>query len=319
MVRAMFQVESAQRDNQTGKTGHSSSMTGLAESKNGTGREATSNVREPSGYRGKLFEWLLIAIAVAYAAGLLLAPLVAIIVGAFGEGLRAAVKEISSTDAISSLKLTLVMAVGATAVNTVFGVCIAWVLVRDNFWGRRILNGLVDMPFAVSPVIAGFMLILLFGRGGWLTPITDALGVKVVFALPGILLATIFISLPFVIREVAPVLAQVSADQEDAARTIGANRLLTFWHVTLPAIRWGLLYGVSLTFARAVGEIGAVLVVSGGVSRLTETSTLYIFRSLDDRNYVGANAMAVFLAALSFGILMVIEYFKRRTEQTQTT
>jgi sulfate transport system permease protein len=136
--------------------------------------------------------------------------------------------------------------------------------------------------------------------------------------MPGILLATIFISLPFVIREVAPVLAQVSADQEDAALTIGANRLLTFWHVTLPAIRWGLLYGVSLTFARAVGEIGAVLVVSGGVSRLTETSTLFIFRSLDDRNYVGANAMAVFLAALSFVILMVIEYFKKRTEQTQT-
>jgi sulfate transport system permease protein len=211
------------------------------------------------------------------------------------------------------------MAVGATAINTVFGVCIAWVLVRDNFWGRRILNGLVDMPFAVSPVIAGFMLILLFGRTGWLTSITDALGVKVVFALPGILLATIFISLPFVIREVAPVLGQVSRDQEDAALTIGANRLQTFWHVTLPAIRWGLLYGVSLTFARAVGEIGAVLVVSGGVSRLTETSTLFIFRSLDDRNYIGANAMAVVLAAISFLILMVIEFLKKRTEHAQST
>src|SRR5262249_8927127 len=149
MVRAMFQVESAQRDNQTGKTGHSSSMTGLAESKNGTGREATSNVREPSGYRGKLFEWLLIAIAVAYAAGLLLAPLVAIIVGAFGEGLRAAVKEISSTDAISSLKLTLVMAVGGTGVDTVFGGWLAWGLVGGNFFGRGSLNGLHGMSFVV--------------------------------------------------------------------------------------------------------------------------------------------------------------------------
>jgi sulfate/thiosulfate transport system permease protein len=315
----MFQVESAQRDNRTEATRHSLSTNGSASSNQSLDVEEESDGRASSGFRGRVFEWVLIAIVVAYAAGLLLAPLVAIFLGAFGEGLSAVVREMTSIDAISSLKLTLVMAVGATAVNTIFGVCIAWVLVRDSFWGRRILNGLVDMPFAVSPVIAGFMLILLFGRGGWLTSLTDALGVKVVFALPGILLATIFISLPFVIREVAPVLAQVSADQEDAALTIGANRLLTFWHVTLPAIRWGLLYGVSLTFARAVGEIGAVLVVSGGVSRLTETSTLFIFRSLDDRNYVGANAMAVFLAALSFVILMVIEYFKKRTEQTQTT
>lgn len=268
--------------------------------------------------RAKLGEWALIAIVVLYAAGLLLAPLVAIVWGSLAEGVSAFAREITSADAVSSLKLTLVMAVGATVINTVFGVCIAWVLVRDNFWGRRILNGLVDMPFAVSPVIAGFMLILLFGRTGWFTPLTEALGIKVVFALPGILLATVFISLPFVIREVAPVLSEVSLDQEDAAFTIGASRLLTFWHVTLPAIRWGLLYGVSLTFARAVGEIGAVLVVSGGVSRLTETSTLFIYRSLDERNYVGANAMAVLLAAISFVILLVIELLKKRTEQTQT-
>jgi len=315
----MFQAENAQHHNRTEETQRSSSLNGSASSNGSLDVDGEGDGQASSGFRGKIFEWIMIAIVIAYAAGLLLAPLVAILLGAFGEGFSAVVKEMSSTDAISSLKLTLVMAVGATAVNTIFGVCIAWVLVRDSFWGRRILNGLVDMPFAVSPVIAGFMLILLFGRGGWLTPLTDALGIKVVFALPGILLATIFISLPFVIREVAPVLAQVSEDQENAAMTIGANRLLTFWHVTLPAIRWGLLYGVSLTFARAVGEIGAVLVVSGGVSRLTETSTLYIFRSLDDRNYVGANAMAVFLAALSFVILMVIEYFKKRTEQTQAT
>jgi len=265
----------------------------------------------------RLGEIVLIAIVIIYAASLILGPLLAIIWGALAEGFKVAINELSSPEAVSSLKLTLIMAASATIINTVFGVCIAWVLVRDNFWGRRILNGLVDMPFAVSPVIAGFMLILLFGRTGWLTSITDALGLKIVFALPGILLATIFISLPFVIREVAPVLAQVSVDQEDAALTIGANRLQTFWHVTLPAIRWGLLYGVSLTFARAVGEIGAVLVVSGGVSQLTETSTLFIFRSLDDRNYVGANAMAVVLAGISFVILLAIESIKKRTEHTR--
>ena len=282
------------------------------------GGEKAARNNSPGITRAKVVEWVLIAIVVLYAAGLLLAPLIAIFWGALAEGFGAVVREITSADAVSSLKLTLIMAASATLINTVFGLCIAWVLVRDKFWGRRILNGLVDMPFAVSPVIAGFMLILLFGRTGWLTPVTEALGIKVVFALPGILLATIFISLPFVIREVAPVLGQVSLDQEDAALTIGANRLQTFWHVTLPAIRGRLLYGVSLTFARAVGEIGAVLVVSGGVSRLTETSTLFIFRSLDDRNYVGANAMAVVLAGISFAILMVIEFLKKRTEQTRT-
>jgi len=262
-----------------------------------------------------LGRWALIAVVVLYAAGLLLAPIVAIVWGSLAEGVGAFLREVTSADALSSLKLTLIMAFGATLINAVFGVCIAWVLVRDDFLGRRILNGLVDMPFAVSPVIAGFMLILLFGRTGWFTPVINALGIKVVFALPGILLATVFISIPFVIREVAPVLSQASVEQENAALTIGANRLLTFWHVTLPAIRWGLLYGVSLTFARAVGEIGAVLVVSGGVRGYTETSTIFIFRSLDDRNYVGANAMAVVLAAISFVVLLAIEFVKKRTEQ----
>jgi sulfate transport system permease protein len=159
------------------------------------------------------------------------------------------------------------------------------------------------------------MLLLLFGRNGWLTPVIDALEIKVVFALPGMLLATIFISLPFVVREVMPVLAQVNRDQEEAAYTMGASGWQTFRRVTLPAIRWGLLYGVSLTFARAVGEIGAVLVVSGGVSGITETSTLFILRSLDDRNYTGANAMAIVLAAISFAVLIAIELFKKRAER----
>lgn len=265
--------------------------------------------------RSKIIEWALIAVVVLYAAGLLVAPLVAIVWGAFAEGAGEFISQITSADALNALKLTLIMAVSATVINTVFGVCIAWVLVRDNFWGKRILNGLVDMPFAVSPVIAGFMFILLFGLNGWFAPLTDALGLKVVFAMPGILLATIFISLPFVIREVMPVLSQLSLDQENAAYTMGASRWQTFWHVTLPAIRWGLFYGISLTFARAVGEIGAVLVVGGTVSNSTETATVFIFRSLDDRNSVGANAMAVILASVSFVILMVIESFKRRAEK----
>jgi sulfate/thiosulfate transport system permease protein len=277
---------------------------------------AKLNPRSKSASATRIIEYLLIAIVLLYAGGLLIAPLLAIFWGAFAEGFSAFGREITSEDALSSLKLTLILAVSATVINTLFGMAVAWILVRDDFRGKRFVNGLVDMPFAVSPVIAGFMLILLFGRTGWFAPLIETLGIKVVFALPGMLLATIFISLPFVIREVMPVLAQVNLDQEHAAYTIGASRWQTFLHVTLPAIRWGLLYGISLTFARAVGEIGAVLVVSGGVSRLTETSTLFIFRSLDDRNTVGAYAMSVVLAAASFVILMLIEFFKKRTKES---
>jgi sulfate transport system permease protein len=257
---------------------------------------------------------VLIALVVAYAGVLLAGPLVAILWGALGSGLREFFSQLSSRDAIEALKLTLVLSVGATVLNTVFGVAIAWVLVRDEFPGKRFVNGLVDLPFAVSPIIAGFMLILLFGRGGWFTPLFDALGVKVVFSFPGMLLATTFVSLPFVVREVMPVLEHVGVEQELAALTLGAGPLRAFWHVTLPSIRWGLLYGVSLTFARAVGEFGAVLVVSGGVSRSTESATLYIFRSLDDRNYAGAYAMAVVLALLSCAVLAAMEFFKKRTD-----
>jgi sulfate/thiosulfate transport system permease protein len=262
---------------------------------------------KPKKRRG-LVEHGLIAAAVLYAAVLLIGPLAAIVWGALSEGVAGFVREVFSADALSALRLTLILGVAATLVNLVFGVAVAWVLVRDGFKGRQILNGLVDLPFAVSPVIAGFMLILLFGRDGWLTFISDALGVKVVFALPGMLLATTFVSIPFVIREVMPVLAQAGTEQEAAAYTMGASHWQTFWHVTLPSIRWGLLYGVSLTLARALGEFGAIL-------GLTETSTLFIFRSLDDRNYVAAYSMALVLALISFSILMLMEFLKQRTHQ----
>lgn len=263
--------------------------------------------------RPRLLEWVLIVIALLYAAVLLAAPLVTIALGALSEGFRVFLEQITAANAVSALKLTLLLGVGATVINVIFGVCVAWVLVRDDFPGKRILNGLVDLPFAVSPVIAGLMIILLFGRGGWLTPLSDALGLKVVFAWPGMLLATIFISLPFVIREVAPVLAQMGSQQEQAAYTMGATGWQAFRHITLPSIKWGLLYGVSLTFARTIGEIGAVLVVSGGVSGLTETSTLYIFRSLDDRNYIAAYSTAAVLATMSFLVLVCMEFFRKRS------
>jgi sulfate transport system permease protein len=261
--------------------------------------------------RPRAIEWLLIGAVLLYAAALLVGPLAAIAWGALARGVGVFVEEVTSADALSALRLTLVLGVTATAINVVLGTLVAWVLVRDDFPGKRLVNGLVDLPFAVSPVIAGFMLILLFGRGGWLAPGAEALGIKVVFALPGMLLATVFVSLPFVIREVMPVLEQLGLEQEHAAYTLGASRWQTFWRVTLPGIRWGLLYGVSLTFARAIGEFGAVLVVSGGVSGLTETSTVYIFRTLDDRNEAGAYAMALALAALSFVVLVAMEWVRK--------
>lgn len=263
--------------------------------------------------RPGVVEWVLILIVIGYAALLLLLPLIAIASGALSQGLTVLWEQVTSPDSLNALKLTLGLSIGATLINMVFGVCVAWVLVRDNFWGQRIINGLVDLPFAVSPVIAGLMIILLFGRNGWLTPVTDALGFKIVFALPGMLLATTFISLPFVIREVMPVLAQLGDDQEQAAYTMGATHWQGFWHITLPSIRWGLLYGISLTFARSVGEFGAVLVVSGGVSGLTETSTLFIFRSLDDRNYIAAYSTAAVLATMSFLVLVCMEFFRKRS------
>lgn len=258
-------------------------------------------------------EWILILIVMFYAAVLLLLPLAAIAWGALSEGLTALWEQVTSPHSLNALKLTLGLSIGSTLINMVFGVCVAWVLVRDNFWGQRVINGLVDLPFAVSPVIAGLMVILLFGRNGWFTPIADAFGIKIVFALPGMLLATTFISLPFVIREVMPVLAQIGDDQEQAAYTMGATPWQAFWHITLPSIRWGLLYGISLTFARSIGEFGAVLVVSGGVSGLTETSTLFIFRSLDDRNYIAAYSTAAVLATMSFLVLVCMEFFRKRS------
>lgn len=269
--------------------------------------------------RRRFGEAVFLAVVLAYAGILLVGPLAAIVWSALSSGIAEFFAQLTSPNALAALRLTLLLATAATAINTAFGVCIAWVLVRDDFPGKRFVNGLVDLPFAASPVIAGYMLILLFGRSGWLTPVTDLLGVKVVFAVPGMLLATMFVSMPFVVREVMPMLAHVGTTQEMAAYTLGAGPWKTFWRVTLPSIRWGLLYGISLTFARAIGEFGAVLVVSGGVTGLTETATLFIYRALDDRNPAGASAMALTLGLTSFGVLGLMEWSRKRIAATGET
>ncbi|MBI4509462.1 MAG: sulfate ABC transporter permease subunit [Deltaproteobacteria bacterium] len=257
------------------------------------------------------------ASVVAYVGVLLVAPVVAILWGAMREGPVAFVSSLFMRDSLHALYLSIVLTVIAVVANTAFGTLVAWVLTRDRFRGRNLLSGLVDVPFAISPVIVGFALILLFGPKGWLGPIVQATGIKVVFALPGMAIATIFVSIPFVIREVGLVLDQVGEDQEQAAYTLGASALRTFLLVTLPNIRWGLVYGALLTTARALGEFGAILVVSGGIAGLSETGTMFVFRALDDRRDLAAYSMSVALAALSIGLIAIMDYLRRRREAAE--
>ena len=261
------------------------------------------------------FAKLLIGIVVAYLAILILLPLAAIVQGAFSKGVEALVDALRAPDVQHAFLLSVQLAVAAVAVNALFGTMVAWVLVRQNFWGKGFFNALIDLPFVVSPVITGYMIILLFGRRGWFAPFVEWTNLKVAFAVPGMLLVTIFVSLPFVIREVMPVLREIGAESEDAAHTLGASGWRTFWRVTMPSIRWGLIYGITLTMARALGEFGGVLVAGGAVSGKTETATLYIFRALDERQYIGAYGAALILALISFTVLIGVELLRQRTEK----
>ncbi len=255
---------------------------------------------------------LLIGLVMAYAAILVVAPLVSLTAGAFEEGLGPVIEALGQPDVLASFWRTLLVSLIVVAIHSVFGTVVAWVMVRHTFPGRSLLNGLIDMPFAVSAVVAGYMLLLLFGRNGLLAPVLTALNIKIAFALPGIILATLFVSMPFMIRELIPVLEAFGVKQEQAAATLGANGWQTFWYVTLPALRWGFIYGVTLTFARALGEFGAVLVIGGGLQGRTETSTLYIFRALDERQYVGAYSAALVLGLFSLMLIMGTDLLRRK-------
>ncbi len=251
---------------------------------------------------------LLLFIVLGYAALLLLAPMVAIVQGALANGLDQLIQAMTTPDVIDAFELTFLLAFGAVIVNTIAGIALAWVLVRHNFPGKNLVNAFVDAPFAFSPVIIGYAVILLFGRNGWFA--SDAF--QVAFAWPGMLLVTIFVSLPFVIREVQPVLAELTKEQEDAAHTLGAGNWKTFHRIVLPQIWSGLLYGIVLTFARSVGEFGAVAVVGGSIERQTETATIYVYRALNDLNPTAAYGVSVALGLLSIGILIAMSLLRRR-------
>lgn len=254
----------------------------------------------------------LLALALFCVAVLLVGPVVGIAWKALGSGFGVVSDTLMQPDVVAAAKLTASITLITVGITTVFGVITSIVLVRHRFPGRRFFNALVDLPLAVSPVTVGLMAVLLFGRGGWFEPFFTSRGISIIFAVPSMVLVTVFICVPFVIREVGPVLEELGTEEEDAARTLGANPIQTFFRVTLPNIRWGLLYGVALSTARALGEIGAVLIVSGQIQGQNETLTLYIFRAFEERQNVQGNVVALLLATVSILLLAAIEIFKRK-------
>lgn len=261
---------------------------------------------------------LLIAIVWIYFGLLLITPLAYLCGQAVQEGLAVFWTEITRPEALHGFALTVEITAIVLAVNLVAGTITALVLARQDFTGKTLLSGLIDLPFAVSPVIAGFMLILLFGPETILGTFFGTMGIKILYAFPAMVLATLFVTFPFVVRELTPLLQTLGTDGEEAARTLGANEWQVFFKVTLPAIRWGMIYGATLTIARAIGEFGAVLVVSGNILQLTQTATLHIYQSYVDFNYVGAYAVAAVLIAVSFLILVLLETAKAKTATVLT-
>jgi sulfate/thiosulfate transport system permease protein len=263
--------------------------------------------------------WGLRSVALLYLAALLIVPVAMIFYRTFEHGLSEPIDAVTSPDGLHAFWLTIVCVGIAVPLNTVFGVITALVLVRQEFRGKALINAVIDVPFAISPVVIGLALFLVYAPrnswfGGWLLDN----GVQVIFSTPGMVLATIFVSLPFVVREVMPVLQEIGTDQEEAAKTLGASPWQTFWRVTLPAIRWGVTYGVVLATARALGEFGAVSVVAGNVSGSggTQTLPLFVKDQFDNFSLAGAYAAAIVLAILAMAVLFSMNYLQKRSARS---
>lgn len=261
---------------------------------------------------GRASRWGLRSFALGYLALLLLVPLGMIFYRAFEHGLGVAFDSVTTPDALHAFYLTIVVTAIAVPFNTIFGVGCALLLVRTEFRGKAVINAIIDLPFAISPVVVGLSLLLVYSETGWFGDWLNANGIQVIFAMPGIVLATIFVTLPFVVREVVPVLHEVGDEQEQAAQTLGANWWQTFWRITLPAIRWGVSYGVVIATARALGEFGAVAVVSGRIAGQTQTATIWIAEAFGRYDFTGAYVGAVLLALLAVSILVAMNVFKRK-------
>lgn len=255
----------------------------------------------------------LITVVVLYLALILFIPALNVFVQAFSRGVGPFLHNLTEPTFLNAVKLTFIIAAIAVPVNTVFGLCVAWVIARKRFPGRALVISILDVPFSVSPVVAGLMIVLLYGRNGWFGPLLEANNIRIIFALPGMILATAFVTLPFVAREVIPVLEELGSDQEEAAKTLGANNWQIFWRVILPSIRWGLLYGVLLTNARAMGEFGAVSVVSGNIGSKTQTLPLFVEEAYKQYQTESSYSAAVLLALLAVVTLVLKEILERKT------
>jgi sulfate/thiosulfate transport system permease protein len=255
--------------------------------------------------RARVVRATLIGVSLAFLGLLLAAPLGAVLAQALAKGWAAYTESFSDPDTRAAIRLTLLTAAIVVPVNTVFGICASWAIAKFEFRGKSLLITLIDLPFAVSPVIAGLVFVLLFGSQGWFGPWLQERDVQVIFAVPGIVLATLFITFPYVARELIPLMQQQGSDEEEAAITLGASAWVTFLRVTLPKIRWGLLYGIILCNARAMGEFGAVSVVSGHIRGLTTTMPLQVEILYNEYNFVAAFAVASLLAVLAILTLVL--------------
>jgi len=258
--------------------------------------------------------WPLRVVGLSYLLVVLAAPVGLVFYRAFEHGLGPAWDAITTPEAKHAFYLTVLIAAIAVPANTIFGVICALAIVRQRFPGKGVMNALVDLPLALSPVVVGLAFLLLYSRTGWFGSWLTDHGIQVVFALPGMILVTIFISLPFVVREVVPVLREIGTEQEQAAATLGASGWQTFRRVTFPAIRWAIAYGVVLTTARALGEFGAVSVISGHIVGKTETLTLHVEAQYQQFDYVGAYSASVVLAMLAIATLVAMTLFKPKEE-----
>ncbi len=256
---------------------------------------------------------ILIWATLGYISLIIYIPAINVFYQAFHKGIDPFIANLTRPDFLNAAKVTVSLALIAVPINTVFGLCAAWSIARHKFTGRTLLLSIIDLPFSISPVVAGLMIMLLYGRQGWFGSWFQDRGIDIVFAFPGMVLATAFVSMPFVVREVIPVLEEAGTDQEEAARTLGANDWQIFWRVTLPNIRWGLMYGVLLTNARAMGEFGAVSVVSGNVANTTQSLPLFVEEAYKQYETEAAFSAAVLLAFLAAVTLVLKEILESKT------
>jgi sulfate transport system permease protein len=255
-------------------------------------------------------------VALAYLALILVGPLAIVFYRTFEDGFGPAWDALKAPETVHAFKLTLIITAIAVPINTVFGIVCGLAIVRRRFPGKGLLNAFIDLPLALSPVVVGLSLFLLYGADGWFGGWLEDHGIQVLFALPAMVIATIFVSLPFVAREVIPTLREIGDDQEQAARTLGANGWQTFWRITLPSIRWAVIYGVILTTARCLGEYGAVAVVSGRLQGQTETATLRVQERWESFDLAGAYAISIVLALIAILVLLAMTVIRPKEEAT---